>query len=281
MRGAACPAPSVYKNGKHCAPVAFFARCRTPHTPHRAARGHSRPTEPEPYGSAARVRRRARGIYFSRAACPDARRWAAAAPAEAFIPACLTPAVRSPLCPLPGARALPRGGSAGPPGGCSFHAKPRAKRVAYTRAEGPCRGQASLCGAGMDFPCGPETGGFPPWRKPARFHKAAASSPLYPLPGARALPRGGSAGPPGGCSFHAKPRAKRVAYTRAEGPCRGQASLCGAGMDFPCGPETGGFPPWRKPARFHKAAASSPLCPLPGIKASPRGAPASPPGGFL
>ena len=198
MRGAACPAPSVYKNGKHCAPVAFFARCRTPHTPHRAARGHSRPTEPKPYGSAARVRRRARGIYFSRAACPDARRWAAAAPAEAFIPACLTPAVRSPLCPLPGARALPRGGSAGPPGGCSFHAKPRAKRVAYTRAEGPCRGQASLCGAGMDFPCGPETGGFPPWRKPARFQKAAASSPLCPLPGIKASPRGAPASPPGG-----------------------------------------------------------------------------------
>ncbi len=154
------------------------------------------------------MRRRARGIYFARAACPDARRWAAV-PAEAFIPACLTPAVRSPLCLLPGARALPRGASAGPPSGCSFKAKPRAKRVACTRAEGPCRGQGLFKRCRNRFsmqplPRSPETGGFPPWRKPVRFQKPAAGSPLCPLPGARALPRGASTGPPGGFSFQKK-----------------------------------------------------------------------------
>ena len=158
---------------------------------------------------------------------------------------------------------------------------------AARKARGIHKGRRAMPRASLFMRCRngfsmrPGNGRFSSLAKACPFSGTCCRSPLYPLPGARASPRGGSAGPPGGCSFHAKPRAKRVAYTRAEGPCRGQASLCGAGMDFPCGPETGGFPPWRKPARFQKAAASSPLCPLPGIKASPRGAPASPPGGFL
>ena len=123
---------------------------------------------------------------------------------------------QQPALSLAWGKGLARGSSASPPGGCSFHAKPRAKRVAYTRAEGPCRGQASLCGAGMDFSMRPGNG---------RFSLPGESLPAFRrlLPAARfalvwdkGLAARHSAGPPGGCSFPCK------AARKARGIHKGQ-----------------------------------------------------------